>query len=145
MARLMFSNESVLVHFYNVDFAVGPGCPNKRDDVLLVQYLMKAVFDSAPTERPPGPPLTVDGVAGEITFRHITRVQDLAHRLGKTTQAVDGRVDKAKKTTVASISHTVYTIVNLCAGYKHARPKDYANIALAADCPKELAALFSLE
>jgi hypothetical protein len=34
--------------FYTVDQAVGPGCPNRRDDVLLVQYFLRVARDDAP-------------------------------------------------------------------------------------------------
>jgi hypothetical protein len=144
MARVMLTRDPELPYFYNVDRAVGPGCPNARDDVLLVQYLMKIVFDNLPNEKPPGAPLQVDGVAGEITFRYIKRVQEMAKQKGVATQTVDGRVDKAVGSGVGARTGSTYTILNLCAGYQNFRRRDYGNIGAAGDCPRELAALFTL-
>jgi hypothetical protein len=144
MARVMLTRDPELPLFYNVDRAVGPGCPNSRDDVLLVQYLMKAVFDNMPEKRPPGAQLRVDGVAGEITFRYIQRVQELAKSRGVATQTVDGRVDKAIGSGTGARTGSTYTILNLCAGFQNFRRQDYYNIGAASDCPRELAALLTL-
>src|SRR4051794_18773538 len=46
--------------------AVGPDCPNLKEDVLLVQGLLN---HAAPK---PNPPLTVDGGAGKKTFAALT-------------------------------------------------------------------------
>jgi hypothetical protein len=52
MARISMvqSNEGPF-NFYNVDAAVGPGAPNGRTDVLLVQYFLREVFKSVPPGR----------------------------------------------------------------------------------------------
>ena len=40
MARVDLLHGRQLHHlFYNVDAAVGKGAPNRKDDVMLVQYL----------------------------------------------------------------------------------------------------------
>jgi len=45
MARVSMITVSVGSRlFYNVDAAVGAGCPNRRDDVLLVQYFLREFF-----------------------------------------------------------------------------------------------------
>jgi len=144
MVRVMLTQDPELPLFYNVDRAVGPGCPNARDDVLLVQYLMKTVFDNLPQKRPSGPPLQVDGVAGQITFSYTKRVQEIAKVRGVATQTVDGRVDKATGSGVGAKTGSTFTILNLCAGFLNFRRQDYQNIGAAADCPRELAALLTL-
>ena len=81
MAHVLLTKDPQATHVYNVDAAVGPGCPNRTDDVLLVQYFLKACFDNPQAftppfgPPPPGPPLTVDGMAGQITFRWIDHFQ----------------------------------------------------------------------
>lgn len=48
--------------FYNIDTPVGPGQPNKPDDVALVQYLLvKVASRTAGKWTPPASPLVVNG------------------------------------------------------------------------------------
>src|SRR5262245_34063395 len=89
-----------LEFFYNVSFAVGPGrtTPNKRDDVLLVQYFLNTI--AGRTVVGPGwtrwtPPKTarpflVDGRMGPDTAAWIKSFQDSQPLLFK-----DGRIDRA--------------------------------------------------
>jgi hypothetical protein len=149
MARVtLWPGLSPEPYFYNVDEAVGPSCPNRRDDVLLVQYFLKVAFDNGKAYDPPlvppaGQPLTVTGMADPITFRWIKDFQEQAKKKGHKN-ALDGRVDKAKGTGIGTISHTQYTITFLNLTYKKVRPNDYANIAKAGDCPPDLASAVSL-
>lgn len=75
MARVMLTRGGAgQRYFYNVDRAVGPGCPNQRDDVLLVQYLLKWLYAKSGdlhyrTLQPLSEPMKVDGIAGPITLR----------------------------------------------------------------------------
>jgi len=119
-------------YFYNVDEAVGSRAPNRRQDVLLVQYFLKIIFDNPIAFQPrlptlPGPPLTVDGISGPITLRAIKTFQELCKAKGMLI-ATDGRVDKAES-----------TILFLNKAYRKVRPNDFRNIANAADCPRDLA------
>src|SRR5262245_40587771 len=66
-----------LEFFYNVSFAVGPGrtAPNRRDDVLLVQYFLKSIAGTVVVGpgwevwTPPktAQPFLVDGWMGSVT------------------------------------------------------------------------------
>jgi len=103
---------------YTIDQAVGPGCPNQRDDVLLVQHLLRIAWNSAPASpgfRPPEhkQPLIADGAFGPTTARFIKFFQEEAIRRGAPC-AKDGRVDPVRGgSTFGSISGTFYTILAL--------------------------------
>lgn len=132
-------------YVYNIDFSVGPGSPNKRDDVLLVQYFLKSINDKRDSANPPFAPLPlapgevfkVDGIAGPITFRAIKHFQDQALQRGRSITP-DGRVDKVTRTNspnTMSVLNNFFTIL---------RKNDFANIAMASDCPADLKGSVSL-
>lgn len=125
--------------FYNVDKAVGPGAPNLRPDVLLVQYFLREIFKKTTTVGPfPGGEVSVDGNPGPQTFSAIVHFQKELRKQG-TPVAVDGRVDPVLDERVAgSISGTHYTILFLNLGYKDRRPQDWPHVSRAHDCPGEL-------
>ena len=127
--------------FYNVDTSVGPGRPNRRDDVLLVQYFMRESFKGVPSFKKdpfPGGVLAVHGRAGPQTFAAIRHFQKMAKKTGLTS-AQDGRVDPPVGEKLrGSISQTQYTITSMNLGFKKARSRDWPNVSKASDCPGEL-------
>lgn len=131
--------------FYNLTMAVGPGCPNRRDDVMLVQYCLKKTFENPTVVRPPLPPYTgkkivVDGNCGTITLKAIERYQKLVKQTGGTAK-LDKVVDRAiTKGGFASISHTFYTIINLNIDLiKVIGQGNFDNLAGLSDVPSLLA------
>lgn len=108
------SSDPKVPIFYNVVHAVGVYCPNHRDDVKLIQYLLIAFYDRALASssiytRPKGD-LTVDGSCGPITNNWILKFQLDVNKRYPNTVAVDNRVDRVRnKNLVGSISGTVYT------------------------------------
>lgn len=95
MARVMLFAEPQggARHIYVTDHAVGANCPNRRDDVLLVQFFLAALasdplqsggetfnyigrdgtrYDYLLGDRPP---LAVDGVCGTNTIAYIKHFQ----------------------------------------------------------------------
>ena len=54
--------------FYNVDAPVGPGARNRRDDVMLVQFLLKRYYKHFKAFKPQGD-MVVDGLCGPTTSR----------------------------------------------------------------------------
>ncbi|HET7203367.1 MAG TPA: hypothetical protein VFI92_08365 [Steroidobacteraceae bacterium] len=75
---------------YNIDFPVGLGARNRRDDVLLAQTFLRMVYldntNSEITELFPGLPgvdIVVDGSCGPVTHRYISRFKDQVRALGK--------------------------------------------------------------
>lgn len=109
------SNDPKLPVFYNVSHAVGKGCPNMRDDVKLVQYLLIKFYDKALASsnvytKPKGD-LKVDGDCGPITLNWILKFQLDVNKRHPGTVYADNRVDRAlNKNLTGSISNTIYTI-----------------------------------
>lgn len=125
---------------YAVDAAVGPGRPNKRADVLLVQYFLREIFKGFPAfRREPFPGVVaVDGIASTQTFAAILHFQKVAKKEGKNI-ATDGIVDaQVGEQGYGTISGTQYTIIFMNETFKKARPTDWTRVSLAGDCPGEL-------
>src|SRR6516165_10549807 len=105
------SNATDLDFFYNVTMAVGPlhKAPNQRDDVMLVQYLLKTIVRVGlwvpPTLSKPFP---ADGRMGPDTEAWIRDYQLIKHRV----LVQDGRIDRALGVN-SSLAHRVYTIIFL--------------------------------
>jgi len=128
--------------FYNVSMGVGPNAHNRRDDVLLVQYMLKRVY-----EKPSYPkiqltkqqgPMIVDGICGPITARWIRHFQDDLRNAGAKVLA-DGRIDKALA-GMASISGTEYTIHLLNDAFRGHYADIYEKMPVHPDVPAELRA-----
>ena len=145
MARVFIVSRTDMKHCYTVDQPVGMGCPNIRDDVLLVQFFLRRAMDECPTSKgifPPGErPISVDGIAGPQTFRYIKFYQDEDNRRnpGKGV-ARDGRVDSIGKsgTGIGSISNTLYTIIALNVSYRQRKGIMIADIRKDNLFPQDL-------
>ena len=125
---------------YTVDAAVGPGGPNNREDVLLVQYFLREIFKGFPAfRRNPFPGVVaVDGFASTQTFAAIRHFQNVAKREGKNI-ATDGVVDaQVGEKGHGSISGTQYTVVYMNQTFRESRPGDWPRVSRAGDCPGEL-------
>lgn len=124
-------------NYYNVNFAVGANSPNKRDDVMLVQWMLHRVYSDHPLLSPPeSAPLKIDGWIGRQTIRWITAFQQDMRRAGRTC-AVDGRVDSARK-AAGQVSKAPYTILWLNAVFLAANPGVFGDPARDPDAPLEL-------
>ena len=105
------TNATHLDFIYNVTMAVGPPgtAPNRPDDVMLVQYLLKTIVRVGlwvpPTLSKPFP---ADGRMGPDTAAWIQDYQLTKHRVA----VQDGRIDRALGVN-ASLAHRVYTIIFL--------------------------------
>ncbi|MDR6874387.1 hypothetical protein J2Y55_005421 [Bosea sp. BE125] len=106
MPRLkVLSRETrTLQIMYQIDLAVGRGCPNKRGDVLLVQFFIRLLqdqpqkFDGEQYNFIPsgGRQLNIDGICGEETIRHIVhfkREHDKGGASGEQVMLKDQRID----------------------------------------------------
>jgi len=145
MARVfLFSKPTPNVQvFYGIDQAVGKCCPNKRDDVALVQFLLRSVLEDGKEYKvPPGPPLVIDGICGPRTIEYINAWQEQESRLseGIMKPVQDGQVSPAlTRSGIGSRSHARYSIVglNTIYGFTDGGDKN-ANIARDPRCPTNL-------
>ena len=94
-----------LTVIYNVEQAAGLNAPNARDDVKLVQYLLRGIY------RNQAGGLALDGYIGPVSVNWIKRFQTDARNAGNNV-LIDGRVDRAQAYQ-SSVSKTVYTIMLL--------------------------------
>ena len=111
---------------YTIDQAVGGGCPNKRDDVLLVQFFLKVVSEGP--ERalftPPGRgPINTDGIWGPGSQAYLNQFISVnsTQNPGSPLKQ-DGRVDPVVGGKITgSLSGNVYTILALNTSFKNVR------------------------
>jgi hypothetical protein len=140
VSLLQFTDAQAMI--YNVHAAVGPGAPNRTDDVKLVQYFLRESFKGTPAfqREPFSGVVVVDGRPGPVTFAAILHFQKVTKKLGNGQAiATDGRIDPpVGEQTRGSISGTKYTIIFLNQSYKRARPQDWPRVSQAGDCPGEL-------
>jgi len=133
--------------YYNLHEGVGPDLNGnyRRDDIMLVQYLLKKVwaqgrFSFAPTLPPPPAPgdINPDGIYGNTTKRWIKEYQNMEKQRGNTVLA-DGRIDRIlNQSAETSISHTIYTLFVLNKRFKEALPEVFENVNDDPDCPPDL-------
>jgi len=80
---------------YNVDFAVGPGKPNNKDDVQLVQLFLQQIYSHSTLGAgplPDGKKIDTDGVCGPITKSAIWHLQTYLQRVSGGQVYADGVV-----------------------------------------------------
>lgn len=125
------SDENVV---YTVSKEVGPGCPNRRDDVLLVQYFLREVpkYVRCPPDLK-GAKVDVNGITSKAFFDQILTFQKAALKASGLSISTDGKVSPIPRTP-----KVLYTLQMLGGVYKSNRPTDFPNITLASDCPAEL-------
>jgi len=131
-----------LTWYYNVSYAVGVGGINRSDDVMLVQYLLKKVFENA--KYGPAKPtsnMNVDGFYGPITASYIRAYQRRDQTVNPSASVVmDGRIDKAVSSDGLSgdISDRVYCIAALNLSLQQDHPSIFADPSTATDMPGAL-------
>lgn len=148
MARTYLNSprNSDLLVIYSVDQRVGPGCPNKRDDVMLVQFFLKVAREDAFTGKSPGfippkvNPIEPDGMFGPITAAHIKFFQqEINERTVPNRIKVDGVVDPLDGHLTVKGSGPLYTIAALNFEYINRQGRGFhGNIAVDPQFPKEL-------
>jgi hypothetical protein len=152
-------------HIYNVTMTVGSRKsvyvedgittytstfePNKPDDVMLVQYLLKRIyqrcdlFPGSGLDKTNGTCLLkIDGYHGPKTQKAIEMFQIEMRRAGRNI-ATDGCVDPEKGLT-SSISKTGYTITWLNKYLSVFYPEFFPDIRLDPECPATLKASIGL-
>ena len=118
--------------------------PNKRDDVMLVQYLLKRIYQQGQNANPPlnqsngTAQLKIDGLYGPKTQKAIEQFQLEMRRNGRNI-ATDGSVDPERgDSSTASISHTGYTISWLNKYFWLLYPSLAPDLRVDPECPMEL-------
>src|SRR5215475_4151899 len=96
MARVYISSQSLKI-LYATDQAVGSGCANHRDDVLLVQFFLKVNAEGPDKNKytPSGKgPMKIDGLWGTTSQAYLNQYisANSAANPGAPLTA-DGRVD----------------------------------------------------
>jgi len=127
--------------FYNLDAAVGKGAANKRDDVLLVQYLMKTSADiPGKFHAQVGGVVQVPGKWSDFDEALLDLVQNAWAKRGTATWQ-DRRIDPVpRQASTTPIHHAQYKILTLNAIYASLRPADFSSMPDVPDCPGELRA-----
>lgn len=117
---------------------------NRRDDVMLVQYLLKRVYQQGHNVQPPlnqtngTSQLKIDGFYGPKTQQAITNFQFEMRRNGRSI-ATDGCVDPERgDSATSSISKTGYTISWLNKYLWVLYPQFAQDIRADPECPLEL-------
>lgn len=100
--------------FYNLVHAVGANCPNHRDDVMMIQYMLRHLYVGALAYMKLPGEMKVDGICGPVTINWILTYQRQGRMRGVSV-LVDGRVDRIrdKSTFTGSISKTIYTLFGI--------------------------------
>ena len=136
MAFVEITNDTGVPFFCNVHGGVGPGQANRRDDVLLVQWLLHQYFSKSPKiPPPPGPMIKVDGAFGRQTGEYIKAFQNGGKTQGYNLKP-DGVISRASG--FFSSSGSQYTITHLNNAAHGQRPQLDRKFWAAPDFPAEV-------
>jgi hypothetical protein len=135
------ADDQTQKRFYNVNMAVGKNAPNRKDDVMLVQYMLKRIYEKPVYQKATFSKqqsvMLVDGLCGPITTQWIGRFQmDIRDGWGCSI-VVDRRVDRAPKEAEYTISYINYA-------FKGHYPEIHANMPIHPDVPAEIRAALLL-
>lgn len=115
--------ETDIKWLYNVSYPVGRGCPNRRDDVLLVQSFLNmllpclTILDPASGKRIQSY-LKLDGLFGPRTQGVIMGYQKNVKTRGGVITA-DGRVDPSPESGWSQRLNVQYTMVWMNRDYRN--------------------------
>lgn len=97
MPRVFLFNDPNMKIVYSVEQAVGQGCANRREDVLLVQLFLRVAMENrnGRSFNPPGEsPIKIDGVFGKQTKNYIKFFEEELNRQSPGAGVnKDGRID----------------------------------------------------
>lgn len=153
MARLMQMttatfNRTDMSEIYMIDSGVGPGRANRRDDVMLVQLLLKKAGAITLSGGMPGlhqSALKVDGIFGPMTERFIQGFESMGamtRRLGTMQVVADGGFDPLPANGAVQSSgglwYKIFAVnVQAMENLEHSSP-GYNNLALDPQTPPSL-------
>jgi hypothetical protein len=140
MAHARLTGNRDWPFFYNVDHAVGPNAPNRRDDVFLVQTLLRGIQTADAYRRPNRPNggvMAIDGTFGPITAEAIVHFQTVSRALGENI-TIDGRVDRCNIFGRGPLTGAPYTILRMNRVYQQNLCGDLYTLPFVNECPPEL-------
>jgi hypothetical protein len=151
--KLLKAETRYLRHVYYIDGAVGEGQVNKPDDVMLVQFFLKACSSRTDTlsgesyQAPGQREILVDGICGATTVAFIRHFQGVLDRAAKSAELrpwQDGVVDAVPPGGMFGAVHgSVYTMISLNVTYADLYGKDaHSRIINDPLLPRELASIF---
>jgi peptidoglycan hydrolase-like protein with peptidoglycan-binding domain len=114
-ARNLRDGQTDLKWIWDLEFAVGPGCANRPDDVQLVQHVINTVSATLGLTKPDGSALGYlkrDGLFGPKTKTAIEAYQKLRKSSGKLIKP-DGMVSPSSATGWTKDGNAQFTIVYL--------------------------------
>ncbi|HEX8250043.1 MAG TPA: hypothetical protein VF599_17855 [Pyrinomonadaceae bacterium] len=131
--------------FYNVNQAVGMGCPNWSEDVMVVQFFLQKIYEHADWKpfQPKGA-MKVDGKCDPVTRSWILKFQSDARDSG-TNLYPDGIVNKAGNAVSnqkAAITGTTYTIRSMNNFLRHNQKPLYSTLPVNPAVPPLLRLAF---
>ncbi len=141
------SEDSVeYADFYNVSYAVGMGCRNWDEDVMMVQFFLQKIYEHEDMKKKtPKGTMTVDGKCGPITRNWILKFQLDVRIIEGYNALPDGIVDKAgnaKSNEITSISNTQY-IIRAMNNFLRTKQKPlYRTLPVNAEVPPPLRLAF---
>ncbi|TWS93967.1 hypothetical protein [Reyranella sp. CPCC 100927] len=110
------------IPLYNLQRTVGPGCPNKPTDVMLVQFFLQQIYahPRGAAHGPPGPKVAITGTSDGTTAAWIKHFQDDINASGSAIRIVaDGKVDRQPvQYRMTPRTHSNYTIAILNNTYR---------------------------
>jgi hypothetical protein len=117
-----------MAHYFNLNEAVGTGCPNRPDDVALVQVFFQSL-SNLPESPVQGGTMFIDGLWTPRLSRSIRLFQKLARRglrRRNTNEsiAIDGLILPARGVYVEGTLR-MYTMIALNKAYAHYYWHDY--------------------
>ena len=135
---------------YNIDFPIGPGRVNKKDDVALVQKLLRYITVETDHMRrrgaplPPGTPdIVVDGKFGPTTSKYIVHFKRFIRSKGFSVFP-DGVIlpfgpDKDQKSVVTKTFYTMRLLLSSARNADDEAPvKSLEDLPFNPDIPAEL-------
>jgi hypothetical protein len=127
MARIMnLGDETDIKWIFNLSFAVGPWCENRRDDVQLVQHGINALLAHFELRDAAGRPITTylkrDGLFGPRTQEAIVGYQNNLIERSRVVTA-DGRMDPSNHTGWTTHTQKQYAIVHLNRDHRNVHGK----------------------
>jgi len=134
---------SIVPIFFNIDASVGEkGQNSKQEDILLVQFLLRTIAETAKSSSPAGEArrlriakVPVTGACDSLTIDGIRAWQEGRHD-GAAATIVDGRADSARD--VFYVKEGEWTIADLNGMFRLLFPAQWPRLQDHPKCPPQI-------